>query len=261
MTRSVTAFTAADRLTPAAQYGALHRRNPSFVSATRALVFGGYAGQVNVTDLGDDVETHWFDDYDVFGQADADRPRRRRAQPPGRPARADPLLRREHPRHLVRGERRRGDGEAAGRPEPLCKTGSEAGPLRADLVARRQQARLRRQRRHLRHGDRRRLRRRHARPRHPRREPARLGPGRDRARAAQGHRPAATGPAAARAGSPPRRPSRVKALQGEEGRRSAACPSRVTCAAACSVKATLKVKQLPRRRRHGQGQRARRAAR
>ena len=32
MTRSVTAFTAADRLTPAAQYGTLHRRNPSFVS-------------------------------------------------------------------------------------------------------------------------------------------------------------------------------------------------------------------------------------
>jgi hypothetical protein len=70
MTRAVTAFTAADRLTPAAQLGVLHRRNPSFVSAGRALVFGGYAGQVNVTDLGDAVETHWFD-YDVVGQADA----------------------------------------------------------------------------------------------------------------------------------------------------------------------------------------------
>jgi hypothetical protein len=71
MTRSVTAFTAADTLTPAAQWGALHRRNPSFVTNTRTLVFGGYAGQVNVHDLGDPVETHWFDDYDVYGQADA----------------------------------------------------------------------------------------------------------------------------------------------------------------------------------------------
>ena len=71
MARSVTAFTAADKLTPAATWGALHRRNPSFVTNTRTLVFGGYAGQVNVHDLGDPVETHWFDDYDVYGQADA----------------------------------------------------------------------------------------------------------------------------------------------------------------------------------------------
>jgi hypothetical protein len=71
MARSVTAFTASDTLTPAAQWGVLHRGNPSFVSSTRTLVFGGYAGQVNLHDLGDPVETHWFDDYDVYGQADA----------------------------------------------------------------------------------------------------------------------------------------------------------------------------------------------
>ena len=71
MGRSVTAFTDADHLTPAAQYGSLYRSNPSFVTSKRALVFGGFAGQVNVTDLGDAEETHWFDDYDVFGQADA----------------------------------------------------------------------------------------------------------------------------------------------------------------------------------------------
>ena len=71
MARSVTAFTAADALTPASQWGSLHRRNPSFVTNSRTLVFGGYAGQVNVHDLGDPVETHWFDDYDVYGQAEA----------------------------------------------------------------------------------------------------------------------------------------------------------------------------------------------
>ena len=71
MARSVTAFTAADALTPASRWGSLHRRNPSFVTNSRTLVFGGYAGQVNVHDLGDPVETHWFDDYDVYGQAEA----------------------------------------------------------------------------------------------------------------------------------------------------------------------------------------------
>ena len=70
-TRPVTAFTAADGLTPAGQWGSLHRRNPSFVDDSRSLVFGGYLGQVNVHDLGDPVETHWFDDQDVYGQADA----------------------------------------------------------------------------------------------------------------------------------------------------------------------------------------------
>jgi hypothetical protein len=71
MARAVTAFTAPDALTPAAQWGSLYRSDPSFVSGTRSLVFGGYGGQVNVHDLGDPAETHWFDDYDVYGQADA----------------------------------------------------------------------------------------------------------------------------------------------------------------------------------------------
>jgi hypothetical protein len=69
--RPVTAFTAADGLTPASQWGSLHRRNPSFAGNSRSLVFGGYLGQVNVHDLGDPVETHWFDDQDVYGQPDA----------------------------------------------------------------------------------------------------------------------------------------------------------------------------------------------
>ena len=135
MARSVTAFTAADRLTPAAQYGALHRRNPSFVSAGRALVFGGYAGQVNVTDLGDDVETHWFDDYDVAGQADAtdlgdgelDRQGNRLA-----------LIRSYGEDTHVVWYAVSGDAATAkppAVPAPLCRTGSEGGPLRADLVA------------------------------------------------------------------------------------------------------------------------------
>jgi WD40 repeat protein len=127
MTRAVTAFTAADKLTPASQYGVLHRRNPSFVSSTRALVFGGYAGQVNVTDLGDATETHWFDDYDVYGQADAT-------------DLGDGELSRQGNRlALIRSY---GDdthliwyavsGNAATEkppavPAPLCKTGSEAG--------------------------------------------------------------------------------------------------------------------------------------
>ena len=73
----MTAFTAADALTPAGQWGSLHRRNPSFVGNSRSLVFGGYLGQVNVHDLGDPVETHWFDDQDVIRPGRLDRPRGR----------------------------------------------------------------------------------------------------------------------------------------------------------------------------------------
>ncbi|HZB74734.1 MAG TPA: hypothetical protein VE526_00825 [Solirubrobacteraceae bacterium] len=69
--RPVTAYTAADALTPASRWGAVHRRNPSFVTDSRALVFGGYLGQVNTHDLGDAAEVHWFDDQDIYGQADA----------------------------------------------------------------------------------------------------------------------------------------------------------------------------------------------
>ena len=70
-TRPVTAYTAVGALTPASQWGTVYRRNPSFVTASRALVFGGYLGQVNTHDLGEAAEVHWFDDQDIYGQADA----------------------------------------------------------------------------------------------------------------------------------------------------------------------------------------------
>jgi hypothetical protein len=127
MSRAVTAFTAADRLTPAAEYGTLHRRNPSFVSTSRALVFGGYGSQVNVTDLGDDVETHWFDDYDVVGQADAtdlgdgeiDRQGNRLALIRSYGEDAHVIW------YAVSGNAATAKPPAV--PQPLCKTGAEAG--------------------------------------------------------------------------------------------------------------------------------------
>jgi opacity protein-like surface antigen len=243
MTRSVTAFTAADRLTPAAQYGVLHRRNPSFVSATRALVFGGYAGQVNVTDLGDDVETHWFDDYDVFGQADAT-------------DLGDGELSRQGDRlALIRsyGEDTHViwyavDGSAATAkppavPEPLCKTGTEeglAGPtwspdggklafagqdgiyvtaIAADCAASAPALAI-------------------PGASQPDWGPAEIAPG-----PRKGTGPGGGGPGSGPGGQPGAPAVAVKALKAKKVARRG-LPVRVTCAAACSVKATLKVRKL-----------------
>lgn len=63
--RGVTAYTAADRFTPAAAAGAPYRWQPSWVTNTRTLVFGGYLGQVNLHDVGQPAEAHWFDDEEL----------------------------------------------------------------------------------------------------------------------------------------------------------------------------------------------------
>jgi hypothetical protein len=48
--------------------GNLYLSNPSWVSDTRTLLFGGYLHQVNTHDLGAAEDVHWFDDQDVVGQ-------------------------------------------------------------------------------------------------------------------------------------------------------------------------------------------------
>ncbi len=51
--------------------GNLYLNNPSWVSNTRTLVFGGYLHQVNTHDQGAAEDVHWFDDYEIVGQADS----------------------------------------------------------------------------------------------------------------------------------------------------------------------------------------------
>ena len=55
----------------AALPGNLYLSNPSWVGNSRTLVFGGYLSQVNTHDLGAAEDVHWFDDYEIVGQADA----------------------------------------------------------------------------------------------------------------------------------------------------------------------------------------------
>lgn len=69
--RTVTAYTAADHLTPAQQGGSTYLRDPSWVTSSRTLQFGGFSHQVNVHDLGAASDTHWFDDWELVGQPDA----------------------------------------------------------------------------------------------------------------------------------------------------------------------------------------------
>lgn len=66
--RTVTGYTAADRLTDRAERsGAIHYGAPSWVTNGRTLVFGGYGAQVNVHDLGPGtVQRHWYDDQELL---------------------------------------------------------------------------------------------------------------------------------------------------------------------------------------------------
>lgn len=69
--RTVTAYTAADHLTPPEAAGTTYLHDPSWVTSTRTLQFGGFTHQVNVQDVDQPSDVHWFDDYDVVGQANA----------------------------------------------------------------------------------------------------------------------------------------------------------------------------------------------
>ena len=68
--RYVTMYSHSDRATDPEEFGKLYRRNPSWVTNDRILVFNGYQSQVNIDDFGGgrDSDVHWFDDEDVFGQ-------------------------------------------------------------------------------------------------------------------------------------------------------------------------------------------------
>lgn len=65
--RYATAYTAADRLTPAAQHGTTYYWGPTWVGNGRTLQGGGYGSQVMIDDLGAGDPVHWFDDTDIVG--------------------------------------------------------------------------------------------------------------------------------------------------------------------------------------------------
>ena len=62
--RGATGYTAADHLTPPQNAGTTYFTNPSWVTNTRTLQFGGYGSQVNIQDVGTPGARHWFDDSD-----------------------------------------------------------------------------------------------------------------------------------------------------------------------------------------------------
>jgi hypothetical protein len=66
--RNSTFYTWADHETPIAEFGnQFNVGDPSFITETRALAFGGAGRQVTIDELGggDDSGMHWFDDSDV----------------------------------------------------------------------------------------------------------------------------------------------------------------------------------------------------
>ena len=71
--RAATAYTAADHFTAPAAGGTTYFTNPSWVTSTRTVQFGGYGSQVNLHDVGSANAKHWFDDSDYAESVD--RPR------------------------------------------------------------------------------------------------------------------------------------------------------------------------------------------
>lgn len=69
--RSVTGYTAANRLTPPEKYGSTYFSAPSWIGNSRTLQSGGYGSQVNIHDLGAGEPVHWFDDSD-YAENDTD---------------------------------------------------------------------------------------------------------------------------------------------------------------------------------------------
>ena len=63
--RSATSYTAADHYTLPVFSGSTYFRDPSWVTNSRTLQFGGYGSQVNIHDVGAGVSQHWFDDSDT----------------------------------------------------------------------------------------------------------------------------------------------------------------------------------------------------
>ncbi|HMT04789.1 MAG: hypothetical protein KDB48_09530 [Solirubrobacterales bacterium] len=69
--RTVTGYTASDRLTDPALYGSTYFTDPSWIGNSRTLQSGGYGSQVNIHDLGSGEPVHWFDDSD-YAENDTD---------------------------------------------------------------------------------------------------------------------------------------------------------------------------------------------
>jgi hypothetical protein len=63
--RTATGYMSTDPAVPAQSFGHVYLSNPSWVGESRTLVFGGYLHQVNVHDLGQPQDVHWFDDQDT----------------------------------------------------------------------------------------------------------------------------------------------------------------------------------------------------
>jgi len=73
--RNSTFYTHADRETPVSEFGNQYNiGDPSFVSNTRALAFGGAGSHVNLDDLGggDDSERLWFNDSENLDVSDGE---------------------------------------------------------------------------------------------------------------------------------------------------------------------------------------------
>jgi WD40-like Beta Propeller Repeat len=70
MTRYATGYTAADHLTPPEPAGTTFFSNPSWITSTRTLQFGGFGSQVNIHDVGAASAVHWFDDSDYASGED-----------------------------------------------------------------------------------------------------------------------------------------------------------------------------------------------
>lgn len=68
--RGATGYTAADHLTPPQSAGTTFFTNPSWVTNSRTLQFGGYGSQVNIHDVGTPSAVHWFDDSDYASGED-----------------------------------------------------------------------------------------------------------------------------------------------------------------------------------------------
>jgi hypothetical protein len=62
--RSATAYTAAEHFTSSGAGGSTYYRDPSWVTNSRTLQFGGYGSQVDIHDVGAAAAQHWFDDSD-----------------------------------------------------------------------------------------------------------------------------------------------------------------------------------------------------
>ena len=69
--RTVTGYTAADRLTPPEQYGTTYFAGTSWAGNGRTIQSGGFGSQINFHNLDRQDPVHWFDDVDIYGWEDS----------------------------------------------------------------------------------------------------------------------------------------------------------------------------------------------